>query len=211
VPTPFPFPAPPVGTAFAIADHVARAEYFVRRTLATADEDRFNWFILSAVYAGRAAYEIAAEDLARIGASRTPPDLNARARLDDLATAQVPRFQLIGDVRVHDFHRAGVRFRHNATATYVLGPMSIRASPQATGITVTIDPDTGTFTPQEQRGVSVRANRSLQIRGLQAYDDEASEWVLITDAVAEYLHGLKPFLATHVHDTFQRIRGWAQP
>lgn len=112
-------PKLPYGLEFSVADHVARAEFFLNNALGQEDIVMFNWLLLAGINSARAAVEIVITDWDEIY-KKGDKDIFLTE-----AEENVRHFSLIATVRVHDFHRGAIRLKPNAIAIY--GPIKMKS------------------------------------------------------------------------------------
>ena len=186
-----------VGLEFSVADHVARAEFFLTNANNTSDVTLCNWLLLASVNSARAPIEIAKTDWDTIY-KRGDPELFLTE-----AEQKIRRFNLIATIRVHDFHRQAIRLKPNAMA--VFGPMHLKTGAQSnSSVGLSVDPQTGRLVETKTRNASISYERPLQTRGFEVFDFAVDSFVLLPKALEEYLADLKPFLQGH----FPKIK-WA--
>jgi hypothetical protein len=101
-------------------EQLARARLFLVEAMQTAEpEDRLRR-CMAAVYFARSCIELmleAAADKREIGLQRND--------LEDLIAAELPFYEAVEALRIHDFHRFGIQYRPNAVI--MLGPIKLRA------------------------------------------------------------------------------------
>ena len=160
-----------------IQEQFERAELFLSEAESLVDPVARFRHLMAAVYFARAIVELLLEAAVR-------EDVQvARAKLGERLAQILPRYHLIEEIRIHDFHRFGVVPRDG---TFVGGPIKAKlpaVKGAATGIKVTPE---GLIT-SSSGGAQVRLQRPLQYDGDKFLDDETKEYITLDTALKEYL------------------------
>ena len=184
------FPRSPLGLEFSATDHVARAEFFLANARETNDITIVNWLLLAGVNSARAPIEIALTEWDAIYKKGDSAPFLAEAEL------RVRHFKLIATLRVHDFHRQAIHLRPNAQM--LLGPIKMKTGAQTNSLVgLSLDPITGLLNETKIHNASISYDRPIQARGFELFDNASQAFVLLPDALGEYLADLKPFLHSH--------------
>jgi hypothetical protein len=189
----------PIGLEFSVADHVARAEFFLISACEAEDILVFNWLILASVNSSRAAIEI------------TLTEWNAVYKKGDTklflteAEEKIRRFKLLSTIRVQDFHRQAIQLKPNSIS--IFGPIKMKTGTQSNSLVgLSVDPVSHLMVETKIRNASISYDRPIQTNGLNVFDNETQEYVPLTQAIAEYLIDIKKLLLNHFPDIT-----WAEP
>jgi hypothetical protein len=189
----------PVGLEFSVADHVARAEFFLISALEAEDMRIFNWLILASVNSSRAAIEITLTEWDTVYKRG-----DTKLFLIE-AEEKVRRFKLISTLRVHDFHRQAIQLKPNSMS--IFGPIKMKTGTQSNSLVgISVEPLTHVIVETKIRNASVSYDRPIQTSGLNVFDNETQDYVPLTQAIAEYLIDMKKLMLGHFPNII-----WAEP
>jgi len=159
-------------------EHLERAKLFYNEGLSSHDRlDAFRRFVAS-VYFARGAVEIMLV-AARDGIVKVPEG-DIRAAFMGI----LPHYELIGRLRVHDFHRYGLRPHPGVV---MQGPISVRGGPG--GATIAIGPS-GEVIKETSGGMSISENRPVTIMGEKVLVEATGQYLMLPQILRPYLEAL---------------------
>ena len=172
-----------------VADHFARARFFLAEAKSAGEEKFANWCLLAAVYSAVATFEIVRtryEEVLR---------KDAAVLIED-ATAKIRHFELLDIVRVHDFHRGALGFSNSAE--FVVGPIRGKSgSKPGSAVAITLDPVTQRVKEVAGRNASMKGDRMLHAIGFTVLDPATDAFVPLHAAIEEYIEDLRAFIDVH--------------
>ncbi len=169
-------------------EHLERARWFLELAEARGGVERFR-LQMAAVYSARAIVEL----LLEAGSKGDTP--LSRPEVEVLLEPLLPRYFLIERLRIHDFHRFGLR-PPSGNSMLMQGPMKLVARHGSAA--AWLDPNDGLKTTVSGN-LSVRLARPLQIRGSEFLDDETGEWVTLARILEEFLREVPSALDAFDH------------
>ncbi len=171
-----------LGRIEGVKEQTARAAAFLQEARESQDAlFRFR-HVLAAVYAGRAAADIALT-MTEMGEAGGMTREALKAKLVSL----LPRYKLIEVIRLHDHHREGLRPLREGEFV-MSGPVTLFAN--AKGSTALLKAGPLGMQPTTTEGAHVKMRRALQRQGGLVLDEDAGEWVPLEDAVIQYVAAL---------------------
>jgi uncharacterized protein (DUF433 family) len=166
------------------------------RSLAADEADRFRFAVAAAYFAWAAATQM-------LDNIKRNYDAAAKRSLDEYFAIKVPRYKLLDDFRVQDFHRHAVLPPRSGWYEHRFqGPMRVHGDRQ--GVTVQ---GLGANQRIFARGNSyVKQDRPLVLTSDGLYDDTAKEYVPLDVAVREFLNGLDDVVSEFLDTDDNRVR-----
>ena len=132
--------------------------------------------LVAAIYPARAVVELMLESADK----QEIPE--SREVLEELLIEGLPRYHLVEKMRIHDFHRFGLRQQQGM---FLGGPLKLQAAGK--GGTAAIFGTGSGFKQAVSKGSTIKEQRTLQSRGEEVFDESVDQWVSVQTVLDEFL------------------------
>jgi hypothetical protein len=174
-----------------IHEHVERVGFFFDLARTVPDPKSRYRLMLAAIYSCRAATELMLE-AAEKQEIRSLVNPDAKVRRDDLEERlrpQIPFYDLIERIRIHDFHRFGLEPPDENTSHVMLGgPVKVLG-----GASVAVT-DAGLEVSLPTKAAAVKFNRPLLSHDGDFFDEGSKRYVTLDEILSAFLAASPTFL-----------------
>jgi hypothetical protein len=169
-----------------VREHLERARFFFDLANKEKDLKSAHRFMLAAVYSCRAIADLMLEaaEKQEIKSLSDPDPKKNRAVLESQISTNLPYYDLLERIRIHDFHRFGLvppdsKFK----VTMFGGPMKLTASKGGAAVSVTGQGPKVSTTG----GSHVKFQRPLLTQDSEFFDDDSAKFVKLGEVLKAFL------------------------
>ena len=169
-----------------VREHLERAQFFLELTKKEKDLKSAHRFMLAAVYSCRALADLMLEAAEKQEIERlTDPDPKKnRAVFECQISTNLPYYDLLERIRIHDFHRFGlVPPDPKFNVTMFGGPMKLTAQNGVAAVSVTGQGPKVSTTG----GSHVKFQRPLLTQDSEFFDDDSAKFVKLEEVLRAFL------------------------
>lgn len=169
-----------------VREHLERAQFFLDLTKNEKDLKSAHRFMLAAVYSCRAIADLMLEaaEKQEIKSLSDSDSKKNRAAFESQISTNLPYYDLLERIRIHDFHRFGlVPPDPKFSVTMFGGPIKLTAQKGAAAVLVTGQGPTVSTTGSSH----VKFQRPLLTQESEFFDDDSAKFVKLEEVLGAFL------------------------